>query len=258
MSYMNPQQQTSGQQQALQLSLQFIREAVAGEREDQLFYEYLMSQAPTEEEKSIIATIRDDEKRHNRLFKKIYKDLTGKEVPQVESEEVQRPKTYKDGLIKAIFGELAAVEKYRVIRQGLPNRFYRDILFNIITDEMKHSAKYNYLITLISQSSSSSRITESETEPQRELQEETQTETQNHSQPQSTVDQWLIYINPLVKRALDQSKEGMNLTHLFQEIILSGILVGQGFSPQEANELVEKWERTGESQLLKRSKMLGN
>jgi rubrerythrin len=250
MSYMNPQQQqTSGQQQALQLSLQLIKEAVAGEREDQLFYEYLISVAPTNEEKLIIASIRDDERRHNRLFRKIYKDLTGQEVPQAAGEEFQRPRTYKDGLVKALFGELAAVEKYRVIRQGLPNTYFRDILFNIITDEIKHSAKYNYLFTLNSQPSSS-RSPETEISAQMQTQTETQT--------QSTADQWVMYIDPLVKRALKESEERKNLTYLFQEFILSGVLVGQGFTPEEAFEIVEKWEKNGESQLLKRSKMLGN
>lgn len=248
MSYMNPQeQQTSGQQQALQLSLQLIREAVAGEREDQLFYEYLISVAPTNEEKLIIATIRDDEKRHNRLFRKIYKDLTGQEVPPANDEEFQKPKSYKDGLVKALFGELAAVEKYRVIRQGLPNRYYRDILFNIITDEMKHSAKYNYLYTFNSQPGSS-RFPETETPMQ----------SQTQTQLQSTPDQWVMYIDPLVKRALEESKEGSNLTYLIQEFILSGVLVGQGFQPEEAIDLVKRWEKTGESRLLKKNKMLGN
>lgn len=245
---MNPeqqqqQQQQGGQQQALQLSLQLMREAVAGEREDQLFYEYLISQAPTNEEKLIIASIRDDEKRHNKLFRMMYKEITGQEVPPANGEEFQRPKTYKDGLVKALFGELRAVEKYRVIRQGLPNRYYRDILFNIITDEIKHSAKYNYLYTLNSQPGTS-RL------PQMESAQQPQT--------QSVADQWVTYIDPLVKRALKETEEGINLTHLYQEFILSGVLVGQGFTPEQAIEQVEIWEKTGESQLLKKSKMMGN
>ncbi|KZE64961.1 rubrerythrin [Fictibacillus phosphorivorans] len=243
---MNPeqqQQQGASQQQALQLSLQLIKEAVAGEREDQLFYEYLISQAPTNEEKLIIASIRDDEKRHNKLFKMIYKDITGQEVPPANGEEFQKPKSYKDGLVKALFGELRAVEKYRVIRQGLPNQYYRDILFNIITDEIKHSSKYNYLYTLNSQPASS-RLPQLDSAPQ--------------TQTQSTPDQWVTYIDPLVKRALKETEEGINLTHLYQEFILSGVLVGQGFTPEQAIQQVEEWEKTGESQLLKKSKMMGN
>ncbi|MDM5318111.1 ferritin-like domain-containing protein [Fictibacillus sp. b24] len=246
MSYMNPeqqQQQGTSQQQALQLSLQLIKEAVAGEREDQLFYEYLISQAPTNEEKLIIASIRDDEKRHNKLFKMIYKDITGQEVPPANGEEFQKPKSYKDGLVRALFGELRAVEKYRVIRQGLPNQYYRDILFNIITDEIKHSAKYNYLYTFNSQPGSS-RLPQTVSAPA--------------PQTQSVADKWVTYIDPLVKRALKETEEGINLTHLYQEFILSGVLVGQGFTPEQAIEQVEEWEKTGESQLLKKSKMMGN
>lgn len=250
MSYMNPQQQqqqqqqqSGGSQQGLQLSLQLIKEAVADEREDQLFYEYLISVAPTNEEKLIIASIRDEERRHNKLFKMIYKDITGQEAPPVNGEDVQRPKSYKDGLVKALFGELAAVEKYRVIRQGLPNTYYRDILFNIITDEMKHSAKYNYLYTLNSQPGSS---------------RSPQTETETQNQTQTTPDQWVAYIDPLVKRALKETEKGINPTHLFQEIVLSGVLVGKGFTPEQAIQQVEAWEKTGESHLLKKSKMMGN
>jgi rubrerythrin len=195
---MNPGQQQSGsqvdyQQQALQLSLKLIKEAVAGEREDQLFYEYLISVAPTNEEKLIIASIRDDEKKHNQLFRKIYKDFTGQDVQISNGEEFQKPKSYKDGLVKALFGELAAVEKYRVIRQGLPNNFYRDILFNIITDEIKHSAKYNYLYTLNSQS----RTNDTES-----------LDTRSY-QAASAPDQWVMYIDPLVKERWKNPKKAL-------------------------------------------------
>ncbi|MFD3155390.1 DUF5661 family protein [Haloimpatiens sp. FM7330] len=73
-----------------------------------------------------------------------------------------------------------------------------------------------------------------------------------------TPDQWVMYIEPLVKRALAEYNEGINLEHLFQEFILSGVLVGLGKKPQEAIEQVEQWEKTGQSQLLKQSKMKNN
>ncbi|MFC7319701.1 hypothetical protein [Halobacillus campisalis] len=71
----------------------------------------------------------------------------------------------------------------------------------------------------------------------------------------SLPDQWVEYIQPLVDRALEEVEEGINLTHLFQEFILSGVLVGQGFEPEEAIEQVELWEK-GESKLLQQSKMM--
>lgn len=225
--------------QQLQEALESIREAVQGEREDELFYDYLISVAPTTEEKEIIASIRDDEKNHNRLFKFMYKDFTGgKEVPAGNEETFERPKSYLEGIKRALFGELRAVEKYRNIRSALAIDMYRDILFDIITDEIKHASKYNYLFTLNNGTNASSM---------------------NRSPMQDTSkftpDDWVKYITPLVNRALAEAKEGINPEHLYQEFILSGVLVGLGKSPQEAIEQVEEWERDGTSQLLAKSKM---
>lgn len=132
----------------LKKSLEGIKAAVQGEKEDELFYDYLISVAKTDDEKKIIASIRDDERGHNKMFRQIYNNLTGIDIPPNENEEFIKPISYVEGIKKALFGELGAVERYREIRRGLPSTMYRDILFNIITDEIKHSAKYNYLFTL--------------------------------------------------------------------------------------------------------------
>jgi len=69
------------------------------------------------------------------------------------------------------------------------------------------------------------------------------------------VDDWVEYITPLVERALAETKEGINPQHLYQEFILSGVLVGLGYTPEDAIRQVEDWEKTGESKLLAASKM---
>lgn len=219
-------------------ALALVKDAVQGEREDELFYDYLISIAPTKEEKDIISTIRDDERKHNKMFRQIYRYFTGQEIPPAKDEGFERPKSYIEGITKALFGELAAMERYRIIRAGMPDRYHRDMVFEILTDEMKHADKYNYMLNrnvvnpindkLMSRSSNSA---------------------------QKTPDEWVMYIEPLVKRALAESEEGINMTHLFQEFILSGVLVGRGMTPQEAIEQVEVWEKTGESKLLQASKM---
>ncbi|OAH59696.1 rubrerythrin [Domibacillus aminovorans] len=135
-------------QQCLQTALQLIKESVQGEREDELFYQYLISIAPTQEEKEIIASIRDDEKKHNQMFRIIYHYFTDQEVQSVNGEQFEKPTNYIDGIKKALFGELKAVEKYRKIKQCLPEGIYQHMLFEIITDELKHATKYNYLFTL--------------------------------------------------------------------------------------------------------------
>lgn len=221
----------------LQEALKGVREAVQSERKDELFYDFLISEAPTREEKEIIASIRDDERRHNRLFRKIYKDFTQMDISASEEETFERPRSYIDGIKKALFGELRAVEKYRAIRRGLPIGPYRDVLFDIITDEIKHSSKYNYLFTL----NSCMNISAMNRSPVQDT-------------SKFTPDDWVRYITPLVNRALAEAKEGINPEHLYQEFILSGVLVGLGKTPQEAIEQVEQWEKDGTSQLLAKSK----
>ncbi|WP_233191632.1 ferritin-like domain-containing protein [Sporosarcina sp. P18a] len=220
--------------EALQKSLALIFEAVQGEKEDRLFYEYLISVAPTQEDKEIISSIRDDEIRHNVMFKKMYKDFTGQEVLDVTEEGFKKPASYTDGIQQALFGELKAVEKYREIRKGLPDRQNRDVVFEILTDELKHAAKYNFLYT----------------------ENRTNSHVQSGSTIEKTPDDWIRYTEFLVKEAQEDVKRGINLTHIFQEFILMGVLVGKGYSPKQAYETVESWERTGESQLLQESKKM--
>ncbi|WP_427847028.1 ferritin family protein [Clostridium folliculivorans] len=222
----------------LQAALENIKEAVQSEREDELFYEYLIGMAPIREEKDIIISIRDDERRHNKIFRKIYMDFTGKEVQAFGGETFQKPSSYIDGIKKALFGELRAVEKYRTIKRSLPIGPYRDMVSDIITDEIKNSSKYNYLFTL----NSNVNISDINRSPGQDT-------------SKFTPDDWVRYITPLVTRALAEAKEGINPEHLYQEFILSGVLVGLGKTPQEAIEQVEQWERDGTSQLLAKSKM---
>lgn len=131
-------------------ALKMIKESIQGEKEDEMFYNYLIQKAPTQEEKDIIASIRDDEIKHNMMFKRIYSDFTGKDVYASMDYDynMNMPKSYMEGIKKAFFGELKAMEKYRKIRESMPNRYYRDMLFEILTDEMKHGEYYNYIMTM--------------------------------------------------------------------------------------------------------------
>ena len=219
---------------ALQRSLELIAEAVQGEKEDRVFYEYLISVAPTKEDQEIITSIRNDEVKHNLLFKKIYQDFTGQQVQEAPDEEFIAPASYEEGLRQALFGELRAVEKYREIRKGLPQRYYRDIVFDILTDELKHASKYNFLYT------------------DQRFSSVGQVQKANMKSP----DEWIKYTDYLVDEAQEDVKKGVNLEHIFQEFILMGVLVGQGYAPKQAYETVEAWERTGESKILQTSKRM--
>ena len=82
------------------------------------------------------------------MFRLIYKNFTGEDIPVSQDVNFERPTSYKQGLTDALFGELSAVERYRDIRAGLPVEYYRDMVFEILTDELKHADKYNYLLNL--------------------------------------------------------------------------------------------------------------
>lgn len=69
-----------------------------------------------------------------------------------------------------------------------------------------------------------------------------------------TPDEWIRYTEFLVNKGLEDVKRGINSTHILQEFILMGVLVGKGYTPEKAYETVEGWERTGESKLLQQSK----
>jgi rubrerythrin len=132
----------------LEDALALVKKAIQAQREDALFYDYLISLASTQEEKNIIATIRDDERKHNKYFSEIYKFYTGQNVASSSNTEFEKPTSYIDGIIKAKFDKLGAVERYRDIRAGIPVGYYQDMVFEILTDELKHAHKYDYLIYL--------------------------------------------------------------------------------------------------------------
>lgn len=132
----------------LEEALILVKNAVQGEREDELFYDYLISVAPTEEEKDIITTIRNDERNHNKFYREIYAFYTGQSIPAPTNVDFEIPESYIDGIKKAKFGELSAMERYRIIRAGIPDEYYRDMVFEILTDELKHAHKYDYILYL--------------------------------------------------------------------------------------------------------------
>ncbi|MCR1877206.1 ferritin-like domain-containing protein [Paraclostridium bifermentans] len=141
---------------AFMQSLNLMQQSVEGEKSDALFYEWLINNIPTdsltqEESKSIkdtIESIREDEKSHNKKFKIMYKQLTGLDAKPEETEFIP-PKNFTEGILKALNGELNAVKRYREIMNGMPNLYYRDYVFNILTDKLRHANLYNYIYTTV-------------------------------------------------------------------------------------------------------------
>lgn len=129
-------------------SLEMIKKSVSDELNDELFYSTILNQALTDEEKNIISDIKNDEIKHNKLLRNVYYDLTNITLPEAKNVNELEPLTYTENLKKALMGETAAISKYRKILNDMTDRRNYDILMEIMTDEIRHACKYNYLISL--------------------------------------------------------------------------------------------------------------
>ncbi|USB33077.1 ferritin-like domain-containing protein [Paenibacillus sp. YPG26] len=127
------------------LVIKLVGESIQGERNDELFYDALIKMAPTQQEKDVIAGIRNDERKHRNMFRTLYTRLTGMAPAGGGNEQAEAlPATYLEGIEKALMGELKAFEKYRAIYLNI-DPAYRDWIFEIMTDEIKHASYYNWL-----------------------------------------------------------------------------------------------------------------
>lgn len=140
-------QPDSGEIITLNQAIALIRKSVGDEKEDEIFYDTLIQQAPKKNEKDIIRSIRDDERKHNQILRRLYYEFTGQMLPtDTLSNEQKNNMDYKSNLEKALFGELDAVAKYRKILGTMPSGNSYTLLMSIMTDELRHASKYNFLI----------------------------------------------------------------------------------------------------------------
>jgi rubrerythrin len=133
--------------QNLPNALTLIQQALAGETEDRVFYSWLIERASSNDDKQIIAGIRDNEINHFNLFRQLYYEITGRMAPQVQGEEFTPPASFCEGLGRALLGEQNAVQKYRKILYAMQTRIHINVLTEIITDEIRHGILYSYLYT---------------------------------------------------------------------------------------------------------------
>lgn len=133
---------------SLSEALDLIRKSIADEKQDELFYNVLIEKAPDDNAKNIIVDIRDDEKKHNEILRFIYSNITGEVFNDINNNEnkINEETTYAQDLENALFGELDAVKKYRKIMGAMPSSKMQTLVMSILTDELRHANKYNYLI----------------------------------------------------------------------------------------------------------------
>lgn len=128
-----------------------VKNSVGNEKEDEMMYTALAKMAPNDEQKEIILSIKDNEMIHNKIFRKIFNELTGVILPENNMDTAtttMNNKSYTEMLQTAFMGELAAIERYRELLAYAPNMEIYSMIMYVMTDEIRHALKYNNLITL--------------------------------------------------------------------------------------------------------------
>lgn len=148
-TYFNDRTSTTENDEIITLNqaIELIKKSVENEKEDEQFYNLLLQQTSSLEAKEIIKSIRDDEKKHNQILRKLYYDFTGQVVPtNTFLNKTENYSTFNKNLKTAMFGELDAVKKYRKILSTMPSGDSYTLLMAIILDELRHANLYNFLI----------------------------------------------------------------------------------------------------------------
>lgn len=125
--------------------IQDLMKSINGEYSAIQCYGYLMKIAPTEEEKKVIAEIRQDEIRHFQEFCQIYTSITGSQPAPRVTEPC--PASYKEGLDAAFKDEQETVDFYREIAQKAEDPYIKEIFNKAASDEQHHAVWFLYFLS---------------------------------------------------------------------------------------------------------------
>ncbi|WP_227762705.1 ferritin-like domain-containing protein [Zhaonella formicivorans] len=121
-----------------------LERGLHGEAEAIAFYTSLLRMAPDDLARRNIRHALEDERKHYRQFSELYRQLTGMS-PEVPIPPPAVIPDYRKGLIEAFEDELEAAELYRGMYLNALTRAVRDLMFEIMTDEMEHADRFALL-----------------------------------------------------------------------------------------------------------------
>lgn len=129
--------------------IDLLVEAMKDERHDRVKYGLMMEMTDDPVVKKQIKFAYDDEGKHYKMFNEIYTQITGKKINIPLPTNIEKYDNIMPAIQTSIDGELEAVELYREIHSMLKNPNMRDKLFEIITDEQEHAARFIYLYSML-------------------------------------------------------------------------------------------------------------
>ena len=129
--------------------LDLIVQAMKAERHDAVKYKMMMEMTTDPEIKKQTNFAYEDELKHYQMFRQIYYQLTGRVVNIPLPAEVEKYANIMDAVKSSIEGENEAVDLYRDIHAMIPNQHMRDMVFEIITDEIEHANRFVYSYAML-------------------------------------------------------------------------------------------------------------
>ncbi|MBU5308078.1 hypothetical protein NSA24_02380 [Clostridioides mangenotii] len=143
----------------LQNSINLIQDTINSMEQDFLLYNWLSDKMPISEFQTlpspnaeelydileIIETLKNDNINNRNLLKEIYYQLTGTYANIKQGFYFVPPRDLFTGIYGSIVKSTKYVKQLGLIMFGLPNYYYRDALFSIISDELNHGTLLNYV-----------------------------------------------------------------------------------------------------------------
>ena len=128
--------------------LELLREAISEEDKDRRKYGQMMEMTDNKEIIKQIQYAYEDEAKHYEMLREIYEELAGS-ISKILVTELEQQNRLIDAIKESINAELEAVELYREIRAMLRGKKYRNMLYEIITDEQEHATRFVYLYSML-------------------------------------------------------------------------------------------------------------
>jgi rubrerythrin len=132
--------------QNLKDALDMLQDAISGEAQDRVFSEFLVNAAPTQQDRTIIQGMIQDEMEHYLIFRQIYTELSGKEAPVSNPQNVVPGIfTYCEGLQLALMADDQDITDYGKILFALQDRRTVNMMTRVLLDEIRHTSLINFL-----------------------------------------------------------------------------------------------------------------
>jgi rubrerythrin len=123
--------------------LNYIHKSIEDEANAADFYRHLLKEAPNKLHCEFIQHAYNDELEHLQIFSKLYHYYTDCE-PKYCVTPVSYT-CYRDGLLKALIGELDAVEFYRNVQLSTMDQVIIDTFYMVMVDEQGHATMFSTL-----------------------------------------------------------------------------------------------------------------